>query len=459
MISMEIAADIRLTTDGLSEKVQQNITDDLTMDNPDYKQALKYGKSTWGKSPTITMYEYADGRLILPRGYGRRLQKQLLDDGVPCKVIDNRLTFPRVSYGDLNVKLRPYQEAAVKALVRRRQGGIVSPCGSGKTIIGLATLARIGQPALWVTHTKELAEQTLESACKVLGMAPDEIGFIGNGQNRPSERLTIALVQTLAKMETSILEGKYGAVFVDEAHHLPAKSFFDVVSLFPAHYRLWASATPTRADGKTPMIYAVAGGVVHTIKQSEVPTIIPRLEVVETEYNGHYTDWQPLMADLIADTTRNTLITNTIAANSHGHYSLVLSERREHLHTLRSMLAKRLPKACIEILTGDMSKRERNDIMDRARARKVDILMAVNIAKEGLDIPHLDRLYIAGALKAEATVQQEVGRVMRPTEGKTDAVVYDFHDAHSPILNAQFKRRRKVYKSLGMQTKEMVTVR
>jgi len=49
------------------------------------------------------------------------------------------------------------------------------------------------------------------------------------------------------------------------------------------------------------------------------------------------------------------------------------------------------------------------------------------------------------------TVQQEVGHVMRPAEGKTGAVVNDFHDLHSPILHVQYRHRNNVYESLGMR--------
>jgi superfamily II DNA or RNA helicase len=59
--------------------------------------------------------------------------------------------------------LRPYQTAAVRSAVDALRGGkrpvLVSPTGSGKTVMGAAIVSAIGMPARWTAHRRELIAQ------------------------------------------------------------------------------------------------------------------------------------------------------------------------------------------------------------------------------------------------------------------------------------------------------------
>jgi superfamily II DNA or RNA helicase len=82
---------------------------------------------------------------------------------------------------------------------------------------------------------------------------------------------------------------------------------------------------------------------------------------------------------------------------------------------------------------------------------ELDVLFAVDIAKEGLDIPRLDRLFLVAGGRNEAELEQKVGRIQRACPGKLDAVVFDIVDERIGVLRAQYYARRKVYKSLGLR--------
>jgi superfamily II DNA or RNA helicase len=455
MMQIKISNHIEIREADIPYLIIKRIKNDLSIKNPEYQQCLKFGYSTDGKPEIIKLFSIKDGVLILPRGYGGVLIQYLRDSsGTKFSLIDNRLTLPEVDFGS-KIELRGYQEAAVSALVQCKQGGVCAPCGSGKTIIMLESMARIRQPALWITHSKELAEQAIERACDALNLLRTEIGVIGDGKFSIGDRLTVGLIQTLAKADINEFSERFGSIFVDEAHHLAAKSFYYTIDQFPSMYRIWASATPERSDGLTKMVFAAAGRIVHTIDQSQVPTIIPRLEVIETDYQG-FTDnaYTKIISDLIKNKSRNQLIVDTVVRESAGNYSLVLSDRVDHLDILKRMLTKTLPKLRIEILTGSMKKKDRSDVMGRVNNRQVDILLATQLAREGLDIKHLNRLFLATPKQSGSAVQQEVGRVMRPEIGKNDAIVFDFWDVENPILKSQFWKRREVYRKIGMVSKD-----
>jgi CxxC-x17-CxxC domain-containing protein len=85
--------------------------------------------------------------------------------------------------------------------------------------------------------------------------------------------------------------------------------------------------------------------------------------------------------------------------------------------------------------------------MDELRNRELNVVFATKVADEGLDIGHLDRLFIATPYRSAHKVKQQVGRIMRPAEGKSDAIVYDFVDEKIPVLQNQVEIRKDIYDS------------
>lgn len=448
MVNITIGCNIILYSHELPSQLKTQIKRDLTIPNPEYQRALRFGKKI-NKLDRYLFLWYEDFRLILPRGYGPKLVSRLQGAGVEYTILDKRLTLPSVKF-DCAIKLRDYQKPAAIALYKHRQGGICAPCGSGKTEIMLAVIGKVGQPALWLTHTRELLEQTKARAAQGLNLNPKEIGVIAEGKCVIGEKFTVALVQTLSKINISEIYDKFGLVAIDEAHHLPASKFYNTVCQFPALYRIWCTATPVRADGLTPMIEAAGGSLVYTIGQNEIPVIVPQLIVVETGYDGHFESYPELLNDLTRNEARNRLIIETIAREAPGNYSLVLSERIEHLKTLQQMLQEMCPNLRSELLTGQMPKKKRLEVMEQIQARKIDVVFATQLAREGLDIRHLNRLFLVCPKRAGGALQQEVGRIMRTCEDKKDAIVFDFWDTQSPILKAQFWPRREIYQKLGI---------
>ena len=84
--------------------------------------------------------------------------------------------------------------------------------------------------------------------------------------------------------------------------------------------------------------------------------------------------------------------------------------------------------------------------------------MVVSTAKllgEGFDCPSLSRLFLVSPFRDIAKCEQLVGRLQRPHEGKTDAILYDYVDGSSGLAAHQFRNsgqkgcRYNVYKMLG----------
>jgi len=87
-------------------------------------------------------------------------------------------------------------------------------------------------------------------------------------------------------------------------------------------------------------------------------------------------------------------------------------------------------------------------IEDMRQGNKCFLFASYSLAKEGLDIPRLDRLYMTTPKKDFAVVTQSIGRIARVYQGKTDALCYDYVDSIQFCEN-QWKRRRTHYRKAG----------
>ena len=203
-------------------KVIEQLWHDLSFANPEYVSRQRMGRATYGIPETIEcITQDAAGWVHVPRGAVGLLRERLRDVGQEVHFEDWRVWFsdPGVLLPPLGLvqqaHLRSYQREAVAAMQRRIQGTILSPCGSGKTQMGVAAIGTIQQPALILVHTHDLAEQWRERIAMILGQTA---GLIAGGESR-IEPITVATVQTLARMEAAALEElgrRFGCVVVDE---------------------------------------------------------------------------------------------------------------------------------------------------------------------------------------------------------------------------------------------------
>lgn len=466
-------------------KLLSDIKKDTTIPNPVFLDAQQYGRSTRGIPRNLVLFDYdpLTMTLNLPRGYAGHLIGLLRKHGIEYTIVDKRTMRRKVLFNS-QIKLRPYQVPAVEAVLKGTQGILEAPAGSGKTEMGLEIVARIGHPALWLTHTKDLAEQVTARAEARLGIPRWEIGMLGAGQERIGDRLTVGIIQKLIRMDLSPLANRFGLVLLDECHHSPAATWSEIINQFPARYRYGVTATLERGDSLEVITHRVIGPTLYKVPRAAVEAsggvIIPKLRVIRTgiesevwqKYQERDKAWKEIrrqyreqgmrepqkppapyadiLREILEHQERNKLIVQLLVRECPGHCSLVLSKRVEHCRHLARMLAEAVPSLKASVIHGKMSKNQRDEIIEKMKNGELDVLFAVNIAKEGLDIPRLDRLFLVSSGRNEAEVEQMVGRIQRAYPGKENAVVFDFVDEKVGIFQAQHWARRRVYKKLGM---------
>jgi superfamily II DNA or RNA helicase len=347
--------------------------------------------------------------------------------------------------------LRGYQRDALAAWWRHKSGIIVAPCGAGKTAIGLTAVLHLPTPALVLVHTGDLLRQWKERA-EALGI---QTTTIAEGLGPQRARLVIATMQTLALWpfwQLAEWGAGFGLVIVDEAHHVPCATLTDVLYELPGRYRLGLTATPTRADGLTPILLGHMGPIRATVSREALAEagaiIVPRVERIATAWEPKAeSEYVQMVTDATEDDGRNIQIADLAAtAVQAGRHVLIQTERVEHANVLSRLIGDRHGLGSVAVY-GALGARARALALSQVASGACPILIATQLADEGLDLPILDTLILGVPQRNAARLEQRVGRIARPAPGKVDAIVYDLLDGGA-AARLQWARL-KVYRMMG----------
>lgn len=427
----------------------------LTLPNPEYEKKVRMGFWVGSTPSVLKLYEKHGDTLILPYGTLRSVFPILLDG----EIADSFKPAVRVDYNG-QVPLYDYQEKALNECYDHRTGILKSPAGSGKTQIGIALIMKWGRKALWLTHTKDLLKQSRDRALQYID--PSLIGTITEGEVNIGAGVTFATIQTMCRLDLAQYKDEWDVIIVDECHRVAGSPtamtrFYKVLNSLAARHKYGLSATVHRADGMIAATYAILGQVIYTVPEEAVAGRVMKVGVravnTETKIDGHClnTDgtlnYTGMISSLSENDDRNQCIANCIEIEWQ-HPCLILSDRLEHLKRIKNLLPDEMQARCA-MVSGKTRKEERNAAIEDMRTGRKDYLFATySLAKEGLDIPRLERLFLTTPQKDYAIITQSIGRIARTSDGKQDPIAYDFVDNIGYTQKA-YRDRVSIYKKNG----------
>lgn len=338
------------------------------------------------------------------------------------------------------IVLRPYQSKAVQDirnsyLQGRRAPLCVLPTGGGKTVIfshiAAATAAR-GKRVLILVHRVELLRQTSAALTK---NAVDH--SLINPQFTPDYRkaVQVASVQTLIRRLHFFEKMPPDLIVIDEAHHATAGTWKKIVEAFPTARILGVTATPIRGDGTG--LGVQAGGVFDDlIIGPQVP------ELIEGGYLVKPVIYAPLerldlsgvrivRGDFDHKEVEKRVDKPKITGHAVQHYTKLCSGTpavafcvsvAHAEHVAAEFRANGYRAYAVD---GSMDDDVRKRILNGLGNGSVQIVTSCDLISEGTDIPAIGCAILLRPTQSTGLYIQQVGRALRPCEGKEQAIILD----------------------------------
>jgi superfamily II DNA or RNA helicase len=436
----------------------------LVLKNPEYSKKVRMHFWVGNTPQFLYLYEWRGETLILPYGALRDVLEICTKAGIPAS--DIKMDFPtpeRIEYG-CKLPLYDYQEKAVEEMYWKQYGILQSPAGSGKTQMAIELIIRHSKRALFLTHTADLLRQSKDRAKQYMGEAL--LGTITEGKVDIGAGITFATVQTMCNLDLAQYKHMWDVIIVDECHRVAGtptavSQFSKVLNSLAAKHKYGLSATVHRSDGLIKATFALLGDVIYTVPAEAVADKIMKVGINPVPTEIHLSrecmntdgtiNYAKMIGYLCDNKSRNDTICNCIVTER-DKPSLILSDRLGHLETLMSMLPADMREDAVMVsgkMTTKKGKAEREHaIADMRTGEKRYLFATYSLAKEGLDIPCLERLYMATPQKDYAVITQAIGRIARISRGKEDPVCYDFVDDIQYLVKA-YKKRCTTYRKNG----------
>lgn len=429
----------------------------LKLSNPEYTKKARMGFWIGNTAKTLYLYETIGDNLILPYGVIDLIPTELLSES---KIIYNFPNNKAINY-NADIPLRDYQEKAVNNMLIAGHGILQAPAGSGKTRCGISLFTKWKARTLWLCHTKDLINQAKKATEQFIDKSL--IGTITEGKVNIGKGVTFATIQTMSRINLTQYKNLWDCIIVDECHRIsgsPTKitQYQKVLNGLSAKHKYGLSATVHRSDGLEMCMFSLIGKVAYKVSEKAVTDKIMQIGIcsipTETQLNlkmlntDGTLNYAKLINCLTTNDARNDKIHHTLC-NHRQYSSLILSERLAQLRTMIAVLPPTMKEKAI-LISGNMTtkkgKAEREQAIDDMRTgRKKYLFATYQLAKEGLDIPCLERLYMASPVKDYAVVTQAIGRTARTYEGKSEPICYDFVDDIEYCIKA-YKQRIRTYK-------------
>jgi superfamily II DNA or RNA helicase len=390
-----------------------------------------------------------------PSGFVPMVKKAAIPEGIQIELVDHRQP---PCHLDLTADLgwlRDYQQDAVNRVLNRGRGILWCPTGSGKTEIAIALTKSLPCKWLFLVHRSSLMKQAAEryeTRCQT------HAGRIGDGVWEPRDRFTVATFQTLharlMQPEAKFLLANIGGLIVDEAHTLPADSFWKVAMSINAYYRIGLSGTPlARGDRRSLLTIAATGPVIYRIR----PEVLiqagvlarPKIRMLTVTQTSIRPTWQGVYGEcIVRSVPRNKVVLQAVRRSAKP--CLVFVKEIAHGKGLAKVF-QQVGIPCDFVWGSDSTDRRRAAVHKLIRG-DIEVLICSVIFQEGIDIPALQSVVIASGGQSVIAALQRIGRGMRMAQGKDEFEVYDIADRGNKWLERHTRERLKAYAGEGFET-------
>lgn len=414
-----------LSKTALQQGVEWNYRVVRSTDRQGFLDVVEGFDALWGHERNHDLsHEWIDGY------QARRTRAAPMDVGVPAEPITAPVP-------------HSIQIEALDALKKTREAGnsaglVVLATGLGKTWLS-AFDSRGHRKVLFVAHREEILRQAMGTFRRIRPMA--KLGYYTGQERTPDADVLFASIQTLSRQEhLHVFEpDAFDYVVVDEFHHAAAATYRRVIGHFAPRFLLGLTATPERTDGAD--LLALCGD--NLVYRADMPEGIRRGLLSPFNYFGvpdavNYENipWRSTRFDEEA-------LTLAVATQERAENALEQLERRGQSRTIAFCVSQRHADFMAEYFRKAGRRAEavhsgentapRALSLERLEAGELDIVCAVDMFNEGVDLPQVDTILMLRPTESRVLWLQQFGRGLRQRENKTLHVI-DYIGNHRIFL-------------------------
>jgi ATP-dependent helicase IRC3 len=357
-----------------------------------------------------------------------------------------QLAIPRQrAAGKSQINARPYQHECIECIradyiegVRRQL--VVSPTGSGKTVMGslLARRRYPSGPILILAHRGELLDQFGRTLGKV---APGLLTGVVKAERdeytgRDVVLASMPTLQSTQRLDRILAEvGQFATIIYDEAHHAVAPGNFKVLErlgCFDQDGPLLVGFTATageRADKvalnavfdkiawQRGILWMICQNYLVDVEALEVETDLDYAKVKTS--GGDFSD--EALGDEMDESGAIDAVAEAWLTHARDRRTVVFLPLVRQAEALSAKLRGLGIKA--EFICGETPRDERRAILARVASGETQVITNCGVLTEGFDEPALSCALIGRPTKSRPLFVQMAGRVLRPHPSKNKALL------------------------------------
>jgi len=444
---------------------------------PAYRRRIWDGKirlfdSTRGELPAGLIHhliKYIESRgynyELVKTKYGIPLEEQRPD---PKEVVDFIKTL------NLPFNPRDYQFIAIMEALHRTRGILLSPTGSGKSLIIYILLQyylRVinDKKVLVIVPTTSLVEQMYSDFIQY-GGDKEDIHRIYSGKDKSfEESICVSTWQSIYKMPKDWYD-QFGMVIGDECHGFKSKSLMNIMNkATEAKYRYGTTGT---LDGTQTHELVLQGLFGKTFKVTTTKKLQDSGTLAELNINRLVLDYsadarreceaknyQEEIEYIVTNEKRNRLIRN-LSLDQKGNTLVLFNFVEKHGKPLFNMIQDKAEEnRKVFFVSGNVATSDREAIRGIVEKQKNAIIVAsLGTFSTGINIRNLHNIIFASPSKSQIRVLQSIGRGLRKSDNNVATTLYDVIDNISTDNKKNFAwlhglERLRIYEKEKFKTK------
>lgn len=343
-------------------------------------------------------------------------------------------------------ELRDYQQRIVNTILDSNQDLIVClPTGSGKTVIASGLIEQIPGKVVFVVPRLELIKQAKDEFGTVDVIWSDKTSLENNHCIVASkDSLRLQYEKLPQEIKTEINEG---TVIFDEAH-VSIKQSYNIVHLLQPKRVIGLTATPERMDG-----LALLKGTDEIHKYGIFDSLLQAETVPSLQRKGYLSKLRYFACPIegIADIKPDSKTAEELSGrqmmeifSEHNIWGDLVKSYEEYgkgRPAIGFTTTIAMGEAVVNlfndagydfrIIHGGMSVKERYYLIELLENREIDGLVNAALLTYGFDCPPVSYAFNCRHIKSRPLWFQIVGRILRPAEGKENAIFVDHADSIS----------------------------